>query len=55
MAVDVRDDVVVMVVPEIPRCSELSVKYVRTAFVDAVDRGHATGATLEAHHAALDY
>ena len=36
------------------RITNDTVKCLKTAFVDAIDRGHATGAMLQAEHAALD-
>ena len=54
IAVDVQDGVVVMVVPEIPSCNELSLTR-QSAFIDAVGRGQATDATVQAEHAALNY
>ena len=58
IAVDVRHGVIVMVVPKISGCGELPLtqgKCPGTAVIDAVDRGDATNATLQAEQAALNY
>ena len=55
IAIDVRGMVWLSWSSWLQRITADTVKYLRTAFVDDVDRGHATGAIFHAKHTALNY